>query len=202
MGPRILIVDDHSMIRAGVRLLLQIDLGYQDVEEVSSCAELMRELKRKHYTHLLLDIILSDGTILEILPNIANLYPYINIMVFSMQPAAIYSEALKKYGIRYYASKTSPQEYTREMIKDFLKDENPPKNNNAVACNNPFAKLSPRELEVLHYLLRGQRTKNIAGMLNLSTNTISTLKKRIFEKTETQDVKTLTEYAVLYNLNF
>ena len=202
MSPQILIVDDHSMIRKGVKLLLQLNLGYHDVEEVSSCAELMSELKKKKYTHLLLDIILPDGTTLEILPNITSLYPYMNIMMFSMQPADVYSEALKKYGIRYYLSKTSPEEKTISVLRSFLKDETPADKPGAVKYHNPFSELSTRELEILHYLLKGQGTKYISETLNLRMNTISTMKKRIFEKTNTENLKTLTELAVLYNVSY
>ena len=202
MTPKILIVDDHSMIRKGVKLLLQLNLGYNDVEEVSTCAELMSELKKKKYTHMLLDIILPDGTTLEILPNIHNLYPDLNIMMFSMQPANVYSEALRKYGIRYYLSKTSAEEKTIAQLKSFLRDEIPAEKVTDNKYHNPFSDLSSRELEVLHYLLKGQGTKYISDILNLRMNTISTIKKRIFEKTKTENLKTLTELAVLYNLSY
>ena len=202
MTPKILIVDDHSMIRKGVKLLLQLNLGYNDVEEVSSCAELMSELKKKKYTHLLLDIILPDGTTLEILPNIHNLYPDLHIMMFSMQPASVYSEALKKYGIRYYLSKTSAEENTIALLRSFLRDEIPAEKANDSTYHNPFSDLSARELEVLHYILKGHGTKFISDVLNLRMNTISTIKKRIFEKTKTENIKTLTELAVLYNVSY
>lgn len=202
MTPKILIVDDHSMIRKGVKLLLQLNLGYNDVEEVASCAELMSELKKKKYTHLLLDIILPDGTTLEILPNINNLYPELSIMMFSMQPASVYSEALKKYGIRHYLSKTSPEEKTIAQLKAFLADEVIPEKPGDNKYHNPFSDLSARELEVLHYLLKGQGTKYISNVLNLRMNTISTIKKRIFDKTNTENTKTLTELAVLYNVSY
>lgn len=202
MTPRILIVDDHSMIRKGIKLLLQLNLGITDIEEVSTCAELMSELKRKNYTHLILDIILPDGTTLEVLPNINTLYPEVNIMMFSMQPAEVYSEALKKYGIRYYLSKTSPEEKTIAQLKSFLADEAMPEKLVSQKLHNPFADLSARELEVLHYLLKGQGTKYISTVLNLRMNTISTIKKRIFDKTNTENIKTLTELAVLYNVSY
>ncbi len=202
MSHKILIVDDHSMIRKGIKLLLQLNLGQNDIEEVSSCAELMSELKKKKYTHLILDIILPDGTTLEILPNINNLYPDLNIMMFSMQPADVYSEALKKYGIRYYLSKTSPEEKTIAQLKAFLADEAVAEKPSDSKYHNPFSDLSARELEVLHYLLKGQGTKYISTVLNLRMNTISTIKKRIFDKTNTENIKTLTELAVLYNVSY
>ena len=202
MSPQILLVDDHSMIRKGMKLLLQLNLGYHDVDEVASCAELMSQLKKKKYTHLLLDIILPDGTTLEILPNIQILYPDLHIMMFSMQPADVYSEALKKYGILYYLSKTSAEEKTIAMLKSFLKNEVPADKLPANKYHNPFSDLSSRELEVLHYLLKGQGTKYISDTLNLRMNTISTMKKRIFEKTNTENLKNLTELAVLYNVSY
>lgn len=102
MQPKILIADDHSMIRKGLKLQIQLSLGYQDIFEVATCNDLMKELVKKKYTHLVLDIILSDGSTLEVIPNIRRVYPDLHILVFSMQPAEIYGEALKQYGINYY----------------------------------------------------------------------------------------------------
>ncbi|MEX0636892.1 MAG: response regulator, partial [Ferruginibacter sp.] len=92
MQPEILIADDHSMIRKGLKLLLQIQLGYQQITEVGSCSGLMNELVKKKYSHLILDIILSDGNSLEIIPNIRRVYPDLKILIFSMQPSEVYGE--------------------------------------------------------------------------------------------------------------
>ncbi len=92
MQPRILIADDHSMIRKGLKLHMQLTLGYKDIQEVATCNELMMELVKNKYTHLVLDIILSDGSTLEVIPNIRRVYPDLKILVFSMQPAEIYGE--------------------------------------------------------------------------------------------------------------
>jgi len=104
MQPSILIADDHSMIRKGLKLYMQLNLGYSDIHEAGTCAELMKEFVKNKYTHLVLDIILSDGSTLEVIPNIRRVYPNLNVMVFSMQPAEVYGEALKQYGINYYLS--------------------------------------------------------------------------------------------------
>jgi len=83
MQPCILIADDHSIIRIGLKIFMQVNLGYKDVHEVSTCNNLMKELIKKKYTHLILDIILSDGNTLEVIPNIRRVYPELNIMIFS-----------------------------------------------------------------------------------------------------------------------
>src|ERR1700750_2688446 len=98
MQPNILIADDHSMIRKGLKLYMQLTLGYNNITEVGNCNELMNELVKRKYTHLVLAIILSGGSTLEMIPNIRRVYPGLNILVFSMQPAEVYGEALKQYG--------------------------------------------------------------------------------------------------------
>jgi two-component system invasion response regulator UvrY len=203
MQPTILLADDHSMIRKGLKLQLQLNLGYTDIQEVGTCVDLMKELIKKKYTHLILDIILSDGSTLEVIPNIRKVYPSLNILVFSMQPAEVYGEALKQYGINYYLSKSVGEEEILHLLEKFLHNEMPVQKNNALSYQgNPFTNLAPRELEILHYVLKGIGTKEIGETLNLKMSTISTLKNRVFEKTHTSNLKELIELASLYNVNY
>jgi DNA-binding NarL/FixJ family response regulator len=203
MQPEILIADDHSMIRKGLKLYMQMNLGYTDIQEAASCNELMKELVKKKYTHLILDIILSDGSTLEVIPNIRRVYPDLNILVFSMQPEEVYGEALKQYGINYYLSKSVGEEEMHQMLQRFLHNETPVKKASGIhSHDNPFKTLAPRELEILHYVLKGIGTKDIADTLNLKMNTVSTMKSRIYEKTNAGNIKELMELATLYNVNY
>ena len=202
MQPKILIADDHSMIRKGLKLHMQLTLGYTDLHEVATCNELMKELVKNKYTHLVLDIILSDGSTLEVIPNIRRVYPDLRILVFSMQPAEIYGEALKQYGINYYMSKSVGEEEMIQILQKFMHNEEPVRRDNIHHQDNPFKTLAPRELEILHYVLKGIGTKDIAETLNLKMNTISTIKTRIFEKTTAGNIKELMELATLYNVNY
>jgi two-component system invasion response regulator UvrY len=203
MQPGILIADDHSMIRKGLKLFMQVSLGYTDIHEVATCKDLMRELIKRKYTHLVLDIILPDGNTLEVIPNIRRVYPELNIMVFSMQPAEIYGEAVKQYGVNFYLSKSAGEEEMLHLLQRFIQN-NIPVRKSAVLQNNenPFSTLAPRELEILHYVLKGMGTKEIGETLNLKMNTISTIKTRIFEKTNADNIKELIQLATLYNLNY
>jgi two-component system invasion response regulator UvrY len=203
MQPKILIADDHSMIRKGLKLFMQLNLGYNDIHEAGSCSELMKELVKKGYTHLVLDIILSDGSTLEVIPNIRRVYPDLRICIFSMQPAEVYGEALKQYGINYYLPKTVGEEEMQQVLQRFLNNEVPAKtSNSSQSHDNPFRALAPRELEILHYVLKGIGTKDIAETLNLKMNTVSTIKTRIYEKTNATNIKELMELATLYNVNY
>jgi DNA-binding NarL/FixJ family response regulator len=203
MPRRIILLDDHNMIRKGMKLFLQLNLGCENITETGSCSELLITLKQAAYTHLILDIILTDGNALEIIPTIRNLYPNLKILVFSMQPPEVYGEALKQYGIRHYVSKTASEEEILNSLQDFM--ENKPRlvrDTDANGNQNPFSLLSPRELEILHYVLKGVGTKQISDMLNIKMNTVSTLKFRIYEKTGTSNIRELIELAILYNVNF
>jgi two-component system, NarL family, invasion response regulator UvrY len=202
MQPDILIADDHSMIRKGLKLYMQLNLGYTNIQEAGNCTELMQALVKHKFSHLVLDIILSDGSTLEVIPNIRKLYPNLNILIFSMQPQEVYGEALKQYGITNYLSKSVGEEEIIQALQLFLHNEAPVKKEPPVQQENPFSTLAPRELEVLHYVLKGIGTKSIADTLNLKMNTISTIKTRIFEKTTASNLRELIELATLYNVNY
>jgi two-component system invasion response regulator UvrY len=203
MQPSILIADDHSMIRKGLKVFMQVNFGLSDVQEAANCNELMKELVKKKYTHLVLDIILPDGNTLEIIPNIRRVYPELSIMVFSMQPTEIYGEAVKQYGINYYMSKSVGEEEMHQLLQRFIQNESPVRKTPVLQNNeNPFSALAPRELEILHYVLKGMGTKEIGETLNLKMSTISTIKNRIFEKTSAGNIKELIELASLYNVNY
>ncbi|MBL0154065.1 MAG: response regulator transcription factor [Chitinophagaceae bacterium] len=201
--PAILIADDHSMIRKGLKLYLQLSLNYSDISEAGTCSELMNELVKRKYTHLVLDLILSDGSALEVIPNIRRVYPDLHIMIFSMQPPEVYGEALRTYGIQYYLSKTAGEEDIIQALQRFIENQSLKKANGGILqSENPFSALAPRELEILHYVLKGIGTKQIAETLSLKMSTISTLKTRIFEKTNAGNIKELIELASLYNVNY
>src|SRR5690348_11190583 len=144
MDPIILLADDHSVVRKGLRASLKDEFGYiSNVAEVCSCSELMSELKRKVYTHLVLDINFTDGNSLEVLQNIRNVYPEIRILIFSMQPDAIYRKALRRYGIRYFVSKNALEDETIRQFRRFLADEQPcPQESDTDDSHSPFTALS------------------------------------------------------------
>ncbi len=201
--PIILIGDDHGMIRRGISLLIQMEIGEYRVTEADSCSKVMAELNKNYFTHLILDIIFADGNALEILPNIKKLYPSLKILIFSMQPPEIHGEAFKQSNISYYLSKTSHNETVVKVLTNFLNNnKNIEESNQIHSSINPFKNLSSRELQILHYMLNGFGTKQISETLNLKMNSVSTLKKRIFQKTESANFKALIDLCTLYKINY
>jgi two-component system, NarL family, invasion response regulator UvrY len=203
LKPRILIADDHGMIRRGLSLLIQNEIGHYIMAEADSCSKVMSQLKKEYITHLIIDLIFADGNALEILPNISKLYPSLKILVFSMQPPAVHGEAFRHIAISYYLSKTSDNETVVKVLTNFLNDDKMIEDSNVmVSGSNPFKDLTARELQILHYMLNGLGTKQISETLNVKMNSVSTLKKRIFEKTNSPNFKSLIDLCTLYRINF
>ena len=199
----LLLADDHSMIRRGLKFFLQVTLECRKSTEISSCSDLMQEITKNSYTHLILDIILKDGNSLEIIPSLRKLAPDLKIMIFSMQPAEVYGPAVRQYNIYHYIHKSESEDQMLKKLSAFLNNDGKEEaSTKSASLSNPFALLAPRELEVLHYILRGHGTKSIGETLNLQMSTISTFKNRIFEKTKASNLKELLELAVLYNINY
>ena len=201
MEQRLLLGDDHPMIRKGLRVLFEYYFKSIEIKEACSCTEIMSELSHSCYSHLLLDIVLSDGTILEILPNIVSLYPRVKISIFSMQPAEIYKRVLQKYGIHYYISKTLVEDSIVGLLGKFLNDVCPPREDVfPPAQENPFSLLTARELEILHYILKGMGSNEIGSILNIKYNTVSTVRNSIYEKSHTGNITELFDLATRYNV--
>lgn len=209
MNTKLLIAEDHPMTLKGLRLLVEYHNRGVMISEAASCRQLLRELSSTSISHLVLDIMLADGSALEVIPTIRNLYPSLEIMVFSGQPAALYRKALIRYRINYVLSKGMPERETLELLGQFLNtqyrmaDTVTKKGLTASRRQDapiPFAGMPAREIDVLQYMLKGWRTGQIAETLNLSVSTISTLKSRIFERTQTSNIKELMDLAMLHQV--
>lgn len=198
MQAQLLLADEYPLTHKGLKSLLQSQLAVMEVSEVASCTELMRELVKKEYTHLVLDVILSDGSTLELLPNIRKVYPELRIMVLSRNSVEVYGNALKQYGIYHCLSKISSEEETILSLRRFLHNEQPARMINTPNYqDSPFSVLAPREFEICQLVVSGLGSKAIAELLSLKINTVSTIKKRVFEKTLTSNLRELLELAAL-----
>ena len=202
MSTAILLADDHFMLSKGMRKVLEYEFGYKSIRSVTKCSEILKELNKGTYTHLILDIGLADGSSLEILPTITRLYPELNILIFSAKAGVAYQRALHQYGIRNFLSKEEGEEETMEALRRFFyrNGKEAPVLEDGIV-DNPFAHLTGREMEVLHYVLKGMGSNEIGDFLNIKQNTVSTLKSRIFEKTATTNLKELLDLATMYHVS-
>lgn len=190
----ILLADDHSIVRKGLRLIITNMLGFNDVDEVESCNMLMSALKKRAYTHLVLDMVMSDGHCIEVLPNIKAIHQELKIAVFSQQEPNPYLSLLAQYGIKKFISKSSPEPDVISGLTDFL-NENRCELYDGSPKQTPFDNLAHRELEVLHYLLIGNKPSDIANTLNISPQSVHTYTQRIMTKTKTENMVQLQQLA-------
>jgi DNA-binding NarL/FixJ family response regulator len=201
MQIKLIIADDHHMIRMAVRLMVerQLSLSVLKIENAASCSELLDKLKKEKYTHLVLDLNMSDGSSLEILSTIRRLYPVLRIMILSMGSSNIYRKATEGCGVYYFCSKVDPERETMSVFRRFFDDTGLQRAATKEFRDfNPFAVLTKRDLEILHYILKGASTNQISSVLNVRSNTVSSAKRKIFDKTNTSNVVELSELASLY----
>lgn len=190
----ILLADDHSIVRKGLRLYISEMLGFKDVDEVENCNMLMAALQKRRYTHLVLDMVLADGHCIEVLPNIKTLYPELIIAIFSQQEPNPYLSLLAQYGIKKFIKKSSPEPIVIAGLTDLL-NENKCDLYDGSAKQTPFDTLTHRELEVLHYLLIGNKPSDIKNKLNISPQSVHTYTQRIHTKTNTENLVQLQNLA-------
>ncbi len=201
MQPKVLIADDHSIVRMGLCSLIK-QLNDSIVDEVANCNDLMKQLKLNSYTHLILDLIMPDGNAMELIESITKSYSDLSILIHSMQPFEVYGKLMAKFQIHSYLHKGASELEIKKHIEYFILSKEFKHERQIEKNDNPFSSLSIRELEVLHYLLNGYRTKEISNTLGLKMNTISTMKTIIFEKVNAENFTHLLQLAHVYQISY
>jgi DNA-binding NarL/FixJ family response regulator len=201
METKILIADDHSIVKMGLAAILNRK-SVLNVDTVSTIEELKEALNKEKYTHLILDIILPDGNSLELIEFINLKYPFTSILVHSMQPIEVYGKIANKFNIHSYLHKGASESEINYQLELFIKNQPLQLKKKLEDSINPFSTLAVRELEILHYLLNGHRTKEIAANLGLKMNTVSTIKSNIFEKVKAESFTHLLQLAHVHQISY
>ena len=208
--PHILIADDHSVIRTGMKYLLARYFNNIETSEADACSTLTNSLSKEIYTHLILDMQLGDCNSMELVPQILEQYPDLHILIYTMSPEAIYGKRLIQMGALGFLSKQEQEETLIKALKLFLKGQpylseelrkNLEQDPSRTSPNaSPFDELSEREMMVLRLLLQGLRVKEISNRLDLKMSTVATYKVRIFEKLSVNNLSDVHRLADVYHL--
>lgn len=201
MEPKVLVAEDHSIVKMGLTAILN-RMNVQTVADVSTCIGLMEELATNQYTHLILDIILPDGNTLEYIEKINEKYTDLSILIHSMQPFDVYGKISSKFNIHSYLHKGASETEINYHLELFIKNQPIMIKKKMDDSGNPFSTLAVRELEILHYLLNGYRTKEIANLLGLKMNTVSTIKSNIFDKVKAESFTHLLQLAHVHQISY
>ena len=204
-GYHCLLVDDHPIVRRGVRDLLMQEQLCSEIEEVSSGEAALEAVRRKSWDLLLLDVALPDKHGLEVLKETKLLQPHLPVLMLSLYPEKEFAMRAIRAGASGYLTKQSAPSELLTAVRRVLQGGR--YITEALAAQmaevigggieGPLhARLSDREFEVLRLLGKGKSVSAIAEDLSLSVKTISTYRARILEKLSCQTTAELIRYAV------
>ena len=210
---RIFLVEDHRVLRQGLKLFIGQEPDMEVCGEAGNASEALTAVTALRPDAVVTDISLPGMNGIEFLKNIKALHPDIATVVLSMHDESVYAErALRAGALGYVMKKEGTEELVAALRKAFngerhvsgniigailhkaLGAQRPGKNLPA----SPVELLSDRELEILEHIGRGENTKGIADVLNLSPKTVETHRVHIKEKLGITSILELTQYAALW----
>jgi DNA-binding NarL/FixJ family response regulator len=203
--PTVLIADDHALLRAGVRQLLESEPGIDEIGEASSGRETLEALRVKPWDLLILDINMPDRSGLDVLRHVRAGHPDTRVLVLSGFSERQYALNVLRAGASGYVNKEmAPEElltavrtvlrgrrYVTPILAELLVSEL-----DADAEKPMHARLSEREFQIFCKIAAGRAVSDIAAELCLSVKTISTYRSRILEKMNFTTNADLTTYAL------
>jgi DNA-binding NarL/FixJ family response regulator len=202
---RILIVDDHEVVRAGVMQILSDEFGKATFGEAADSAEAVGAMLKGKWDLAIVDISMPGRSGLDLLKQMKGLRPQMPVLILSMYPEEQYAVRALRAGAAGYLTKASLSE---ELVNAVRKIQAGGKYINAGLAERlaaelsapsvkpPHESLSDRELEVLRLIAAGKTTKGIARELSLCVNTVSTYRARVLKKMNMQTNAELIRYAI------
>jgi DNA-binding NarL/FixJ family response regulator len=202
---RVLIVDDHAVVRSGIRLLLDWEDDIEPVGEASSGREAIFEARSVKPDVVLLDVVMPDGNGLEAIPTLLHERPETKILVLSMQDDPRYVREAFAAGASGYVLKEAADVEVVGAVREVARGGryvHPELGARLVAADAAAARkdeenpLSDREREVLRLLALGHTNQEIAKQLYISVRTAETHRAHIMQKLHLSSRADLVRYAI------
>lgn len=205
---RILLVDDHPMLRRGVAELLNAEPGLSVCGEAGNMSEALTVAVKQSPDLVIVDVSLDGANGIELIKHLATQAPTSRVLAYSMHDEEIFAERALRAGARGYLMKQAPPETLLEAIEQIrdgriylsaamserLLDRAVSGGSDATA--SPLEALSDRELEVFQALGNGSSTAQIATQLGLSVKTIETYREHLKRKLGLRSGQELLRYAI------
>ncbi len=207
---RILIVDDHAVVRMGLKEVLKDELGSVVFGEAQNSHEALERLWKQPWDAVVLDINLPGRSGLDVLKEIKKTRPRLPVLVLSIHPEDQYAVRVLKSGAAGYMTKESAPDELAKAVKKVIAGEKYVSSSLAekLALNltadseEPLHKrLSDREYEILLLIASGKAVSEIASRLSLSVKTVSTYRSRVMEKMGTKNNAQLMQYVFRHGLH-
>lgn len=206
---RILLADDHTMFREGVKQLLSGNPDCLVVGEASDAQQVLERIRKTAIDVVVLDISMPGRDGIEVLKQVKALKPKVQVLVLSMYPEDQYASRAIKAGAAGYLTKNKAsaelieairriasgrkyisEEVAEQLAVDLVKDTDKPLHE----------RLSDREYQVMCMIASGKAVKQIADELSISVSTVSTLRTRMLAKLNMKTNADITRYAIKHDL--
>ena len=201
---RILLADDHAVVRQGFKMLLGAQPDMEIVGEASNGREAAEKAEESRPDVVVMDVAMPELNGIEATRRLTASVPHTRVIALSMHKDWVYVREILRAGARGYLLKDSGAEDLVSAIRAVARGESylSPAVSNAVLddyrrhVTNPIDLLSSREREVLQMLAEGKTNKEIAAVLNLSVYTVDAHRGRIMEKLNLHSINELVRFAV------
>ncbi|MEI8013599.1 MAG: response regulator transcription factor [Nitrospira sp.] len=206
---KILVIDDHEVVRRGVKQILEENFLLVEVGEADSGQKGIAAVRQEPWDLVILDINLPDQSGLEVLDELHGTWPGLPLMVLSLHPDEQYAVRVFRAGAMAYLTKQTAPEELAKAVKQVLSGrryvtaslgEHLAGSLSKSPASPVHLALSERELEVLVLIAQGQSLKNIAQSLILSVKTVSTYRGRLQDKLQLTTTAELIRYAINHHL--
>jgi two-component system, NarL family, invasion response regulator UvrY len=206
---RILIADDHSVVRKGLKQILKGEFPSVHIEEAANAEDLLKKVMAEEWDMVISDISMPGKSGLDVLAQIRQVHPKLPYLVLSMYPEEQYAIRVLKAGASGYLNKDSLPEELLKAVNRVLSGKKYITPSTAEKLATTFGQngsefthesLSNREFEVLKLLAAGKSVSDIAEQLSLSASTISTYRARIMLKMNLKTNADLILHAINHKL--
>jgi DNA-binding NarL/FixJ family response regulator len=206
---KILVIDDHEVVRRGVKQILEEAFTHVDVGEADTSQKGVAAIQQEPWDLAIVDVSLPDQSGLELLCQLHDIAPRLPLMVLSLHPEEQYAiRAFRAGAMAYLTKQTAPEELARAVKQVLAGRMYVTASLGAYMAGslnkNPTGPghhtLSEREFDVLVLLAQGKSVKHIAQSLTLSIKTISTYRARLLDKLQLATTAELIRYALDHHL--
>jgi two-component system, NarL family, invasion response regulator UvrY len=206
---RILIADDHAVVRRGLKEILADEFKLLTVGEAENAGEVLCLVRERVWDVVVLDISMPGRSGLEVLKEVKGIRPQLPVLILTTHPEEQYAIRVLKAGAAGYMSKESAPEHLLEAVRKVNKGGRyiSPAVAEILAAGiggdaerQPHENLSDREYSVLCMIASGKTVGQIGQELSLSVKTISTYRARVLQKLGMKSNAELTHYAISNNL--
>lgn len=206
---RVLIADDHALVRAGIRALVERIEGVVVVGEAGQGDEALKLVEELKPSLMLLDITMPNGGGFDVLEQVSKNFSDVRVIVLTVHEAGEYAIRALRGGAAGFLPKSAASTELEQAIQTVIRGEvyiSPETSRKTLleygkgTKRDLLATLSPRQREVLRLIAEGKTTKQIAQLLEISVKTVETHRAQLMERLDIHDVAGLVRYAIIVGL--